>query len=271
MRNDLDKFYTNDDNAVFCLNLVPDLKEYDVVIEPSAGSGAFSKKIPDCIALDIMPDDHSIQKMDWLTTSYDDFPRGRILVIGNPPFGKRSALAKKFIQQSINIGATTIAFILPDTFVKWTNQRMFNTDWRLISIDRLQNTNFILPHENKEIHIPCSFFVWTKDSSLNPNVNLRDSDVEDPTDFSFLKRGDQTADFSINGNNGKVKDLHEITNSKAEHYIKVKNGFTVEEMKKRFSSLNSDFYSSVNGGVAWIGQRDIIKRYNQIFHNESDK
>lgn len=75
-----------------------------------------------------------------------------------------------------------------------------------------------------------------------------------------MPRGDENADFTINGNSGKVKELYEITNSKAEHYIKAKKK-SAEELKKIFKSLNYTFLSSVNGNNAWIGQQEILKAY----------
>ena len=77
----------------------------------------------------------------------------------------------------------------------------------------------------------------------------------------FVSRGDVTADFSINGNSGKIKEIKDITNPKAEHYIKAKNK-TVEELKNIFSNLDYTKLSSVNGGNFWIGQQEILKAYN---------
>ena len=71
----------------------------------------------------------------------------------------------------------------------------------------------------------------------------------------FLKRGDNSANFCINGNSGKVKSVCDVTNEKAEHYIKTKLPRTV------FEALDYSFKSSVNGGVSWIGQQEILEAY----------
>lgn len=47
--------------------------------------------------------------------------------VTNPPFGVRSTLAKTFIKHSINLGAETIAFILPKTFNKRLNHFLIHT------------------------------------------------------------------------------------------------------------------------------------------------
>ena len=38
----IDKFYTQIKIAKECIDLVPELNSYDLIIEPSAGSGSFS-------------------------------------------------------------------------------------------------------------------------------------------------------------------------------------------------------------------------------------
>lgn len=250
----LDKFYTNRKVALECIQLVPDIETYDVIIEPSAGDGAFSSQI-DCIAYDIEPEGENIIKQDWFEVK--PIFNKSILVIGNPPFGLRSSLAKAFIRHSQKIGAETIAFILPDTFSKFSNQSqsLFNENWKLIVEKKLSNNTFLL--EGKNYYVPCSFYIWTRRPS---NINLRKRKLKQPDDFVFLARGSKDADFSINGNNGKIKELQDITNPKAEHYIKAKNK-TVAELKEIFSNIKFSFYSSVNGDNAWIGQQEIIEAY----------
>lgn len=253
----LDKFYTQYNVATECINLIPDLDSYDLIIEPSAGNGSFSKQL-NCIAYDIEPEDSSIIKEDWFNIKKSNY--NHILVVGNPPFGPRSTLAKNFIKHAREIGAETIAFILPDTFSKLSNQSktLFPENWRLIVEHKLSNSNFIIEN-NKNYFVPCSFYVWT----CRPGtINLRQVKEEKVDDFEFLSRGDKNADFSINGNSGKIKEIKDITNSKAEHYIKAKNK-SVEELKTIFSKLNYQTISSVNGGNYWIGQQEILKAYKE--------
>ena len=253
----LDKFYTKTDVALNCINLIPALETYDSIIEPSAGAGSFSSLI-ECVAYDIAPEGEGIIEQDFLQLAQ---PFGeKTLVVGNPPFGKRSLLAKAFIKHSIELGAETIAFILPDTFSKLTNQKIFPPNWRLIVNHKLNGTNFTI--ENKEYYVPCSFFVWTKREG---NTNLREQVVPKTDLFDFLGRGDQKADFVINGNNGKVRDLQEVTNPKSEHYIYVKDRGQKERIRSFFEGAKYDFKSSVNGNNAWIGQQDILKYFYNNF------
>ena len=256
---ELDKFYTSLEVAKECISLVPNIEQYDLIIEPSAGDGAFSNQL-NCIAYDIAPEADNIIEQDWFKV--EPIKNKKILVIGNPPFGSRSSLAKAFIKQAQKIGAETIAFILPDIFSKLSNQSLslFPAEWKLICEYKLEGKKSFFNTDKGEYKVPCSFYIWTKQ---NISYNLRKKKLPPTKDFSFLPRGSKEADFTINGNSGKVKKLEEVTNSKAEHYIKA--GIrSKEELINIFSSINYDFKSSVNGGNAWIGQQEILKEYYKI-------
>ena len=262
---ELDKFYTPKEIALQCINLVPNIAQYDKIIEPSAGNGAFSSQL-NCDAYDIEPENENIIKQDWLNY----FPKigEHTLIIGNPPFGARASLAKQFIKHSQEIGAETIAFILPDTFSKITNQSLtlFPQEWKLIVEHKLDNCNFII-NEKEKYYVPCSFYVWTKQES---EINLRKIKLPLSDDFSFLPRGDIKADFSINGNSGKIKEIKDITNPKAEHYIQA-NKKTKQDLIKIFSNLQYKILSSVNGGNYWIGQQEILKAYYDFLKGEKNE
>lgn len=260
MRDDLDRFYTKPEVAKECLAQV-NVGFYDAVVEPSAGAGAFSSQIQDCYAFDLSPQRGDIIEKDWFDVTVNDFHDfENMLVVGNPPFGKRSTLAKQFIRHAVSLGATTIAFILPKTFSKLTNQNVFPKDWRLVKEVDLGTTDFDLFGQG-ELYIPCFFYVWTKHPEINHGTNLRSRKAPIPNDFRFVNRGSMEADFVINGNNGRVRDLSEVTNPKAEHYVQVADGVDVEALKAKLQQLDFTFYSSVNGGVAWVNRDDINRAY----------
>jgi predicted RNA methylase len=256
MKN-LDKFYTKPDVAKQCISFIPNISQYTQIIEPSAGSGAFSLQLNNCIALDISPEHETIQKQDWLSYSHLPINKGKTLIIGNPPFGSRSSLAKQFIKKAISIGADTIAFILPSTFSKLSNQNVFPKEWRLVVEETLVKDSFTF--EGKNYSISCSFYVWTKTKG---ELNLRKKKIPQNQDFIFLTRGDSGADFCINGNSGKVRDLEEITNSKAEHYIK--SNIEAGILRERFENMDLVFLSSASGGVSWVGQQEILEGYSKL-------
>lgn len=263
-----DQFYTKQDVANKCIKCCLPFK-YDTIIEPSAGCGSFSKLLPNSLAYDLDPKDEKIEKQDFLKLNFNSQWGKKILFIGNPPFGKRSLLAKKFIKHAIELNATTIAFILPDTFRKSTNQKftLFPKQWNLIKINKLPDNSFFVFQNNKKIfyHVPCSFFIWTKNENLKKRFkNLRIlPSTKFPKEFKFLKRGDKNADFVINGNTGKVKNVSEVSNPKAEHYIYIneRNKQNIKKMKRKFEKLKFDHFSSVNGGNYWINQNEIITKF----------
>jgi hypothetical protein len=257
MKVNLDQFYTKPNIAKHCIKLIPNIDQYDLIVEPSAGSGSFSNQIS-CIAYDLEPKDNSIIKQDWFKVK--ELSGNYVLVLGNPPFGKRSKLAKDFIKHAIQIGATTIAFVLPNTFSKVQNQgySLFPQEWKLIIESPLPPNSFFVEGYG-DYYVPCTFFVWTK---LYSDIDLRKQKSEQHDDFTFLPRGSNQATFCINGNNGKVRYTNQITNNKAEHYI-LNTGvkYSDQELFSIFESLDLTFYSSINGGNAWIGQQEIIKAY----------
>ena len=254
MKVDLDKFYTPISIAKKCISQI-NLNEYDTIIEPSAGNGSFSNLL-NCIAYDIEPESEKIIKQDFFTIS--KIEGKHILFIGNPPFGKRSALAKLFIKHCIELNAETIAFILPNTFNKYSMQNVFPFEWKLKNILSL-DCEYIADKIN--YFVPSSFFVWTKKDC----DDLRKKPPKENNDFIFLSRGSREADFTLNGNNGKVKKIEEVTNPKSEHYIKVTNPSKIEEIKRNLSNIIWKFYSSVNGGVSWLNQKDIIEQYGELY------
>ena len=135
-------------------------------------------------------------------------------------------------------------------------QKVFPIDWSLVVEESLGRDGFEI--EEETYHVPCSFFVWTKRVST---VNLRKKELPKPHKIKFLPRLSKDADFTINGNNGKIKELDEVTNWKSEHYIKVVVTAEKDAIKKQMSDIKYNFKSSVNGGNAWISQYEILEEY----------
>lgn len=266
-RHILDKFYTKDHVALACIESIEALlKSSDIVVEPGAGAGAFSRQIKhkNLQAYDLEPESKDIKKANWFEINRSIVGEGTLTVIGNPPFGVRSDLAKKFIIHSVEMNAETIAFILPKTFSKAINQQfnLFPKEYRLVIEDNLQDESFEIDGES--FHVPCRWYVWTKNKDFKKGVDLRKKLLKDSPDFAFVPRGSTTADFVINGNNGKIKEVKEVTNTKAEHYIRATDRTKVKELKEKFGKLEFDFNSSVNGGVAWIGKQEILAAYAKL-------
>ena len=156
-KDDLDRFYTND-NLVDSLLKEIDINKYELVIEPSAGGGAFSNKIPNCLAFDIKPQHSSIIQQDFLQYKYTgDIKREKILCIGNPPYGRQSSLALKFIKKCTDF-ADTIAFILPLSFKKPSVQIKVPLAYSVDKQIDLNWDSFTL--NGNPYEVPCVFQIW---------------------------------------------------------------------------------------------------------------
>jgi len=126
----LDKFYTHPDVAKKFVNVINDnfsLKDFDLIIEPSAGCGNILKHLPqNSLGLDLEPEgDNIIQQnfFDYESLYHPLLNNIRIACVGNPPFGSgyMNPLAKAFFNHAASF-SELIAFIVP---AKW------QTSWKV--------------------------------------------------------------------------------------------------------------------------------------------
>ena len=161
-KDKLDRFYTKPSVVDKLLKEVV-IEDYGVVVEPSAGTGSWSSKIDDCLAIDISPEHPDIMKGNFLEDDFlfDEMKKeNKILVIGNPPFGKMGTKVIKFINKAAEF-ADTIAFILPRSFRKESNQRKINKNfWLVKDVDLFEEPCFIFKGE--DYFAPCVFQVWER-------------------------------------------------------------------------------------------------------------
>jgi hypothetical protein len=158
-----DKFYTNPEIALQCIRQVlsycPHIMNW-IWVEPSAGNGSFLRYIPETvtrIAMDIEPEEKTIHKQDYLTWIPSvDHP---YVVIGNPPFGRQSSMAKSFIRKSCSY-ASIIAFILPKSFTKPSMYQAFDPLFHLIHTEDLPRQSFLLHDQSYDV--PCVFQISEK-------------------------------------------------------------------------------------------------------------
>jgi len=188
---ELDKFYTPKETVDRCLgifNNMVDVEDITEIIEPSAGNGAFSLKLDDCIAYDIEPEHESIIKQDFLKLELP-YKQGRA-IIGNPPFGDRNNLALKFFKKSIK-SCDYIGFILP---ISQLNNVDSFYEFDLISSHDLGTLSY------SGIDVNCCFNVYERPKILNKKPNLksklfslhrtnRDNFENTDADFMLCKRG----------------------------------------------------------------------------------
>lgn len=118
----LDQFYTRADVAAGCVaalmrHLGP-RADAAFFVEPAAGAGAFLHLLPPARRWggDVAPAAPDVARADFLRDPLPDFgPRERVVVVGNPPYGRLRALARAFVRRAAAV-ADTIAFVLPAMF-----------------------------------------------------------------------------------------------------------------------------------------------------------
>ncbi len=187
----LDKFYTPNHIVDLCIyEFWTAFKEVTELIEPSAGNGAFSLKLDDCIAYDIEPEHESIIKQDFLKLRLP-YKYGRA-IIGNPPFGKRNNLALKFYKHAVKM-CDMIGFILPIS-------QLNNVD-SLYEFDLIKSIDLgKMEYSGIEVHCCFNLYHRPENGKLNKKLNLkselfslhrtnRDNFNNTKPDFMFCKRG----------------------------------------------------------------------------------
>lgn len=224
----LNSFYTKPEIAAQLIKKVGNLSNYDFILEPAAGNGAFSKQINDCFAIDIAPADETIKQMNF----FEFYPPDKynILVIGSPPFGQQNKMALEFFNYAAR-WAATIAFVLPMSFRKKSVQDKMDLNFHLNDELVLPSKSFTLNGYEKDV--PCVFQIWQRASTPRKIMKL-------PTTsslFTFVKK--EEADFRIQrvgGNAGKAtKDLEKATSSN--YFIKNLSEKTDEEFINYVNTL----------------------------------
>ena len=262
---DNDKFYTKNSTAKICIDII-DFSIYDFVIEPSAGNGSFLSQIPHAnkIGIDINPECDDILKMSWFDYDIPDI-YSKVLIIGNPPFGIRNNLSKKFIKHSVSFSNVyTIAFVLPNVYNKHTMQRVIPKEYRIKTALLLPENSFEI--ESETYHVPCTFYVFEK--SKGPDLRFDPSLYQDTTDWKY--GNDLDYNFYVMGASFEVKDKPKKSNRG--YYIKVNPNKDVVKVKNNFERLRVlrkqgqvKGYSSVNGGVFWTTKPELVKIYKEKY------
>jgi hypothetical protein len=165
----LDKYYTPIDISIKCIGKTLEIcKDITEIIEPSAGDGSFSLNIPNCIAYDIEPEHESIIKQDFLKLDIE-YKKGR-LFIGNPPFGNKNLLVRKFYTKCVELG-DFISFILPITQLENTQS--------LYKFNLLYSEDLgILKFSDREVHCCLNIYGRNEDGTLNSKENYKLKDID---------------------------------------------------------------------------------------------
>lgn len=262
-RNTIDKYYTKESVVDYCINLVKEhlpIENDHLVIEPSAGNGAFISRIktltPNSIFYDLEPEHPEIIQQDYLLCNQQEFQNkySNIHVIGNPPFGRQSSIAIRFIKKSCEF-ATTVSFILPKSFKKDSLKKTFLLHFHLILETDLPNNSFIV--DGVEHDVPCVFQIWQK----KPEPRNITEKVE-PRNFSFVdKTEDPDISFRRVGVNAGNIDTNINEKSIQSHYfIKFTNNKSIAENIQLLENIQ--FHHNNTVGPRSISKQELIKEFN---------
>ena len=253
-RNQADKFYTKNEIVKICLDKVKEhiaIKENDCVIEPSAGSGSFSIPLSNMyknvIPIDILPENDDIRQQDFLEfdhTILQDFDS--LHVIGNPPFGRQSSLAKKFIKKSAAF-ANSISFILPKSFKKESFSSVFPLNFHMVECLDLPKNSFQI--NGKDYDVPCVFQIWTKKTTKREIKKIEKADF-----YEYVKKDDDP-DVSIRRvgiNSGEISQEYQDKSIQSHYFLRLKTN--IDSFIKIYKEhLNFKFDNTV-------GPRSISKK-----------
>ena len=146
------------------------LDDFARIIEPSAGDGAFLDLLPPerRIGVDIRATRDDVIEQDFLTWTPPpaDVAQARTLVVGNPPFGQRGALALRFIEHAAGF-ADVIAFILPRGFAKDTFVNRWPASFHLVHAEPVDDA-FRL--DGRAHAVRTVFQVWERRSVPRPRI-----------------------------------------------------------------------------------------------------
>lgn len=270
-RDTSDKYYTNKHITRYCLEKVKKhikINNNDLCIEPSAGNGAFIKEIKKVFKnykfYDLEPEHKEIIQQNYFTfdinnvinTTNTTNTYNKIHVIGNPPFGRQSSLAIKFIKKSATF-CDTISFILPKSFKKDSLKKHFPLNFHLIYEDELPKESFKInniPHS-----VSCIFQIWEKKTTrrILPEKLI-------PKKFSFVKK-EEPHDLSfrrVGVYAGRIEKQTENKSPQSHYFIKF-NFLLTDTLYEKFKNIN---YSKKNDtvGPKSISKQELIKEFNKI-------
>ena len=259
-RNPIDKFYTKPLISELCLSLVSKyikIKD-DIIIEPSAGNGSFIPGIKNLtntyLFYDLEPEHPEIIKQDYLTLDLD--LNKPCHVIGNPPFGRQSSLAIKFIKKSC-LFCDTISFILPKSFKKDSLKKAFSLYFHLIHEVDLPDKSFLV--NEVEHHVEAVFQIWEK-KTYPREIATKIK----PIHFMFVEKN-QNPDISFRRggvNAGKI-DTNIDKSIQSHYFIKFTSNKNQSNIIDKLSNISYDFNNTV--GPKSISKQELIIKFNPIF------
>jgi len=263
-RTTVDKYYTSPDIVNTCMNFIKEtinINDNDICIEPSAGNGSFIPSIKNTFNnykfYDLKPENNDIIEQDYLEYDYSSLSTyNKIHIVGNPPFGRQSNIAVKFIKYSCKF-ANSISFILPKSFKKDSYKNKIPLNFHLVKEYDLPYNSFMV--DNIPYDVPCVFQIWIKkDIDRIKPIKLI------PNKFTFVSKNDN---FHISFRRigfyaGKINKSDVDKTASTHYFIKFIEPFT-DELFNSLSNINFDCRNNTVGAKS-ISKQEVIKEFNSI-------
>ncbi len=264
-RNTIDKYYTHPSVAVKCIQQIKqhiNIQENDLIIEPSAGNGSFINDLQrisnNCIFYDLEPEHSSIIQQDYLLLDTESLVNkySKIHIVGNPPFGRQSSLAIKFIKKSAQY-CSSVSFILPKSFKKDSMQKHFPLEFHLIFQEDIEENGFLV--DDNVYNVPCVFQIWER-----KEVKREKEEKMIPKGFQFVKKSEDP-DIAFRRVGVYAGNVYTDISTKSEqsHYF-IK--FDKKISESIIEQLNAIIFDSKDDtvGPRSISKQELLKHYNII-------
>ncbi len=251
-----EEFYTRPEDAKRLYAEVIDRygTNFDTFIEPSCGAGAFLNLMPsNKIGIDIK---FGVDFFEW------EFPPGKNIVIGNPPFGRKGKIAMQFLNRCAE-HSDVVAMILPSIFSKFTFINRVNPVLHLVYETPVRE--FVTP-DGEPYSVKCVFQIWeNKYPQLRPKI-IRQSSCPQfdmihrhisrttPEELEQLK---QEYDFTIAQIEGKVGDTNVTKGSQ----FFVKDNTPDKCVRKIMEQLSYTDNRDFHIGAVSLTRADVVERF----------
>lgn len=240
----LDKYYTPRPVADHTVEMTFDIigaENITEIVETSAGAGVFIDAVKDYLAkhnldipvyaFDLEPEREDIVQQDYLELQQYYKP-GR-LIIGNPPFGSRMALAKKFFQKAVREG-DYVSWILPGGQYDNTNT-LYEFD---LSYSELLGT---VEYSGVKPVNSC-LNIYERPATKVLNTRAKNKQLKDISIYSEKEKDyDTMTDYDVRmvywGSAGKIL-AHEDPRYAGEYKIKVHNKHIRDQVVEVLNTIN---------------------------------
>jgi predicted RNA methylase len=259
LKNELDQFYTKDKVAIDIIETL-NLNDFELVIDPCAGKGAFYNNIKiNKIGLDIDPK-IDIEKIDFLKWQYNgEIKPKNTIFLTNPPFGKQGSLAIKFFNHASKF-SDTIGFILPLSFSKDSMKSKLNKYFHLEKEIKIKENSFIL--DEKDYDVKCIFQLWKRKD------HKRESYKQIKTEgFEWVKKSDNPSITIRRVGVYAGKAFLDIDKNENSHYfLKFDKKINLENI---IEEINSIKWIDKTVGPRSIAKTELTPILNEIIKNQN--